>query len=85
MKKKYFYLIYFLTRMWCETCFKLFLLFSIYIYVILVSFQRAEAHSTIMSKTFLDADMDAELEEMEKEEGDSDGEEQQAGEAEGKL
>ena len=53
-------------------------------YVIL-SFQRAEAHSTIMSKTFLDADMDAELEEMEKEEGDSDGEEQQAGEAEGKL
>ena len=63
----------------------MFLLFSIYIYVILVSFQRAEAHSTIMSKTFLDADMDAELEEMEKEEGDSDGEEQQAGEAEGKL
>ena len=63
----------------------MFLLFSIYIYVNLVSFQRAEAHSTIMSKTFLDADMDAELEEMEKEEGDSDGEEQQAGEAEGKL
>ena len=62
----------------------MFLLFSIYIYVIL-SFQRAEAHSTIMSKTFLDADMDAELEEMEKEDGDSDGEEQQAGEAEGKL
>ena len=31
-----------------------------------------------MSKTFLDADMDAEMAEMEKEEGDSGGEEEEA-------
>ena len=54
------------------------LFFSIYLYVFL-SFQRATAHST-MSKTFLDADMDAEMEEMEKEDGLSEEEE----EAEGK-
>ena len=53
----------------------LFLAF-IYIYEFL-SFQRATFHST-MSKTYLDADMDAEMEEMEKEEGYSDGEEEEA-------
>ena len=45
-------------------------------------FREARGHSTRMSKTYLDADMDAEMEEMEKEEGYSDGEEVE--EAEGK-
>ena len=55
-----------------------FSIYNIYMYMwSFLSFQRTAAQNT-MSKTFLDADMDAEMAEMEKEEGDSDGEEEEA-------
>ena len=53
--------------MWLESSFK----FLAFIFKLL--------QTTNMSKTFLDADLDAEIEEMEKEEDNSEGEEENEG------